>query len=77
MELELNGCKTFQRVFQSLKGFGGLWNSGLVGGRKLDCQFQSLKGFGGLWNIEIIPDSMVYQWGQLFQSLKGFGGLWN
>ena len=36
--------------FQSLKGFGGLWNITVLAAAAPTSRFQSLKGFGGLWN---------------------------
>ena len=61
-------------MFQSLKGFGGLWNQWSFFVADFGATFQSLKGFGGLWNQWSF---FVADFGATFQSLKGFGGLWN
>ena len=62
--------------FQSLKGFGGLWNTLTFTQPQaiIHLLFQSLKGFGGLWNL---TQPTVFYYSIAFQSLKGFGGLWN
>ena len=41
--------------FQSLKGFGGLWNPLRASQASTIAPFQSLKGFGGLWNNTLLP----------------------
>ena len=42
--------------FQSLKGFGGLWNCLGKSDGLVRFLFQSLKGFGGLWNRQNFRD---------------------
>ena len=50
VELREGGTSARPSAFQSLKGFGGLWNSAPPAQSHPADPFQSLKGFGGLWN---------------------------